>query len=196
MDKLTIKKQQKRTALLNAAYHLFLKKGFGKTTIDDIVKNAGVGKGTFYLYFEDKDALIKTLIFEASMTILEKASNYTNEHQTNVFEDNVIIFANYIIDYFTEHEDLLRICQNNFSWPVIKEKIHRPEDAPVLFHLIEDFKNSPNMQKYTEVEMYRIIYIIVEMCGSICYDCIIKKEPSSIDHFKPTLFLMIRKMLS
>ncbi len=43
---------------------LFAKKGFDKTTVDEIVARAGVAKGTFYLYFKSKDDLIKELAFE------------------------------------------------------------------------------------------------------------------------------------
>ena len=36
------------------AFELFTTKGLTKTTISDIVDQAGVAKGTFYLYFKDK----------------------------------------------------------------------------------------------------------------------------------------------
>jgi AcrR family transcriptional regulator len=53
-----------REKLVSAAMELFAKKGFDKTTVDEIVARAGVAKGTFYLYFKSKDDLIKELAFE------------------------------------------------------------------------------------------------------------------------------------
>jgi len=53
-----------REKLIRAAVELFAKKGFEKTTVDEIVAKAGVAKGTFYLYFKSKDDLIKELAFE------------------------------------------------------------------------------------------------------------------------------------
>jgi len=53
-----------REKLVFAAMELFAKKGFDKTTVDEIVAKAGVAKGTFYLYFKSKDDLIKELAFE------------------------------------------------------------------------------------------------------------------------------------
>ena len=47
------KKQEKRRALLDAAYELFLERGTAKTSVEDITSRAKVGKGTFYLYFQD-----------------------------------------------------------------------------------------------------------------------------------------------
>ncbi|WP_297518230.1 TetR/AcrR family transcriptional regulator [Thermococcus sp.] len=53
-----------REKLVSAAMELFAKKGFDKTTVDEIVAKAGVAKGTFYLYFKSKKDLINELAFE------------------------------------------------------------------------------------------------------------------------------------
>lgn len=54
MGKVEHNKRQKRDSLLDSAFSLFINNGFTKTSISDIVKQAGVAKGTFYLYFRDK----------------------------------------------------------------------------------------------------------------------------------------------
>ena len=54
MGKIELNKMQKNTTLLQTAFDLFTEKGFAKTTISDIVNQAGLAKGTFYLYFKDK----------------------------------------------------------------------------------------------------------------------------------------------
>ena len=54
MGKLDTNKKVKEDSLLNTAFSLFTTKGVSKTSISDIVNNAGVAKGTFYLYFKDK----------------------------------------------------------------------------------------------------------------------------------------------
>lgn len=53
-----------REKIVSSAMELFARKGFDKTTVDEIVAKAGVAKGTFYLYFKSKDDLIKELTFE------------------------------------------------------------------------------------------------------------------------------------
>lgn len=50
MGKLELNKKKKKDALFNTAFELFTTKGLTKTTISDIVEQAGVAKGTFYLY--------------------------------------------------------------------------------------------------------------------------------------------------
>jgi AcrR family transcriptional regulator len=57
-----IAKAERRQQILAAARDLFAKRGYHQTTIDDIVAQAGVARGTFYLYFEDKRAIFSDLI--------------------------------------------------------------------------------------------------------------------------------------
>ena len=52
----------RRAEIMDAASHLFLSKGYQATTVDDIVGEAGVGKGTFYLYFESKPQVLVAII--------------------------------------------------------------------------------------------------------------------------------------
>ena len=60
------KKQEKRRALLDAAYELFLERGTDKTSVEDITSRGKVGKGTFYQYFQDKGAVMQALLGRVS----------------------------------------------------------------------------------------------------------------------------------
>lgn len=51
----------RREELLDAAQQLFLEKGIAATSVEDIVSAADVAKGTFYLYFASRDALLDAL---------------------------------------------------------------------------------------------------------------------------------------
>ena len=57
-----VPKTERRLQILAAAREVFAKRGYHQTTIDDIVLSAGVARGTFYLYFEDKRAVFSDLI--------------------------------------------------------------------------------------------------------------------------------------
>jgi AcrR family transcriptional regulator len=48
--------------LLSAAEELFLERGIGDVSIDDITHGAGVAKGSFYRYFPSKEALVRALL--------------------------------------------------------------------------------------------------------------------------------------
>jgi AcrR family transcriptional regulator len=55
-------KQERRQQILGAARDVFARRGYHQSTIDDIVAEAGVARGTYYLYFEDKRAVFSDLI--------------------------------------------------------------------------------------------------------------------------------------
>ncbi|HEY3235808.1 MAG TPA: TetR/AcrR family transcriptional regulator [Polyangiaceae bacterium] len=64
-------RQKRRQQILNASRNVFAKRGYHQATIDDIVAEAGVARGTYYLYFEDKRAVFADLIdrFAARITM-------------------------------------------------------------------------------------------------------------------------------
>ncbi|XXF77113.1 TetR/AcrR family transcriptional regulator [Myxococcaceae bacterium GXIMD 01537] len=57
--------------LSDAALQLFLERGLDGVTIDDITQAAGVAKGTFYRYFDDKAALVDALLAPVRRELLE-----------------------------------------------------------------------------------------------------------------------------
>lgn len=59
------KKNQKKTKskIVSAAWRLFYEQGYEDTTIEEIVEESGTSKGSFYHYFEGKDALLGSLAY-------------------------------------------------------------------------------------------------------------------------------------
>lgn len=50
-----------RGKIVNAAWKLFYEQGYENTTVEDIIYLSGTSKGSFYHYFDGKDALLSTL---------------------------------------------------------------------------------------------------------------------------------------
>jgi AcrR family transcriptional regulator len=59
---LTRQGQERKQAILDAAASLFAERGYAETRIIDIVRAAGVAKGLFYWYFENKEAVFAELV--------------------------------------------------------------------------------------------------------------------------------------
>ena len=70
-DKTRRKKDAKRTAMMQAAVHVFAEKGYHSATIRDIVRAADVAVGTFYFYFPDKETLFVYLYEETADFLLQ-----------------------------------------------------------------------------------------------------------------------------
>ncbi len=60
--------------VLNMAHQLFIEKGFQNTSIQDILEDSGISKGTFYNYFSSKSELLIAL-FKTLYAQLEKERN-------------------------------------------------------------------------------------------------------------------------
>lgn len=54
--------EERRNEILDAAEILFTTKGYGKTTIVDILNKVGIAKGTFYYYFKSKEEVMEAII--------------------------------------------------------------------------------------------------------------------------------------
>src|SRR3954467_2119585 len=54
--------QERKQQLLESAGALFAERGYSETRVIDIVHRAGVAKGLFYWYFENKEALFRELV--------------------------------------------------------------------------------------------------------------------------------------
>ncbi len=63
MSALIVNKKEKRDIILHAAIKVFAEKGLTNTTIKDISVEAGIGKGTVYEYFKDKEEIIHNSFF-------------------------------------------------------------------------------------------------------------------------------------
>lgn len=89
--------------IVSAAWKLFYDKGYDATTVEDIVWESGTSKGSFYHYFESKDALLSSLSYlfdnkymELEESLVEKSSViesllFLNEELFGMIEDSVDI---------------------------------------------------------------------------------------------------------
>lgn len=62
----------KKQNIINAAYSLFINKGFNAASIQDILDEAGVSKGTFYNYFTSKTECLMAIMESIASEIRQK----------------------------------------------------------------------------------------------------------------------------
>jgi AcrR family transcriptional regulator len=82
----TRRKQARPAEILDAALKVFAHKGFAAARMDDIAKEAGVTKGTIYLYFENKEAVFKSLVREAVGTTISNVAVVVQSHEGSARE--------------------------------------------------------------------------------------------------------------
>lgn len=57
-----VDREEMQRGILNAAMQVYAKKGYHAATIADVAKEAGLGKGTLYLYFKNKEAIAISMV--------------------------------------------------------------------------------------------------------------------------------------
>ena len=82
-EKLVSEKQEK---ILNAAYEEFTEKGYQAASTNKIVKNAGIGKGTLFYYFHNKQDLFEYLIDESIEITFKEYLNKIDYSETDIFK--------------------------------------------------------------------------------------------------------------
>ena len=122
-----------RSHLLGSASKMFSRYGYRKTTVEDIAKEAGVGKGTVYLHFENKEEIFLEVVKKHAITMLGELRN--------------------LLDSFTEPEDKLReiICYRPITvWEIHEETFGQEEFIfpDIKMNRCEFLKNFEPIQQY------------------------------------------------
>lgn len=104
-------RDERRTRLLDAARRVFGRKGYHPATVDDITREAGVAKGTFYLYFPEKPAIFYELMEQFFDMVLGVGLSVRPEVQTREeYFERVERAARLLAGLFRDHRDLVRLA--------------------------------------------------------------------------------------
>ena len=111
---------EKKQNILNAARNEFSKVSFSESSINKIIKEAGISRGSFYMYFIDKEDLYETVIenqlkknfkflkdelvknngdiFKTYINIYEKLLKKVSKNKTNNFNKHILLNMNFKSD--------------------------------------------------------------------------------------------------
>lgn len=196
MSKVQENKRQKRQALLDAAYELFMERGQSKTSIDNIANRAKVAKGTFYLYFPDKDAISQALIWRLSEQLFDEGlAEVQKLGEGTSFTEQVLALADYLLEYLRHNLSVLQLIRHNLKWPRADRLEENGEPPALLAKIFGILRSCPELSGRSELEVYHRLAAIVSMCVSVCYGCVIEQQPDTLDNMKPVLYDIIQKSL-
>jgi len=95
-------RQKRQQQILDAALKVFARQGYGRTNVSDLVKEARVSRGTFYLYFKSKKEIFDCLIDKFMGEILNIISLFdaaqfrkTQIHDNSLCHDLAVCLAKY-----------------------------------------------------------------------------------------------------
>ena len=191
------KDPEKENRLLESAFKLFTEKGIKETSIQGIVDESNVAKGTFYLYFKDKYELRDVLIEKKSKKLFNDAVYELRKNYIKSLDDQIIFIVNYIINVLSKNTVLLKFISKNLSWGVFSKTVNKlyqkseTEDDGFYQLFLKGVHEQNIKLKNPEVTLY----MIIELVSSTCFNSIMYNEPLPIKEYKPFLYDTIRKLM-
>jgi AcrR family transcriptional regulator len=125
-SKRALRAAERRQAIVDAALAEFSAKGFATARLEDIAARAGVGKGTIYLYFADKESLFQELVRTSIVPIVGRlVSPPSGEVSARiVFERFIETFVTEV--YQTRRGDIIRLVMaEGPRFPALAEFYYR-----------------------------------------------------------------------
>ena len=193
-NKVLENKKQKKEKLLQAAFFLLSQKDIVDVTVNDIVKQAGLAKGTFYLYFKDKYNIRDILIQKETAKLFKEALDALNQNDIQNFEDAIVFVINHILLALENNQNILRFIQKNLSFGIFHAKLKNTINENT-YSIVQDFSRRAEKAGYHFERPDIVLYMIIELTGSTCYDSILHGTPLPIDEYRPYLYNAIRAIL-
>lgn len=94
------KERNTKGRIISAAWKLFYEQGYEDTTVEEIIDESGTSKGSFYHYFNGKDALLSTL----SVMFDEKYQELAADMDPEMNSFDKLLFVNHELFVMIENE--------------------------------------------------------------------------------------------
>lgn len=134
----------KRTLVLEAALTLFPRYGYKRTSVDDLAREAGIAKGTVYLYFENKRAIFRqasSFVVDGFLSRARAAAELPGPVEKRLER---VLDAKFVVIYplvtGSSHADEIMAHKNRLSGDIFQEGDNRFQD--VLQDVIEQAVDS------------------------------------------------------
>jgi AcrR family transcriptional regulator len=114
--------ERKRSAILDAARTVFSRQGYACAAVGDVAAEAGIAKGTLYLYFKSKEELYLAALARDLGNLAHRASIEIEKAPT--LRDQILAFLRVRLEYANANEDFLRIYLAEYGSLFVKSPMH------------------------------------------------------------------------
>ena len=104
-------REEKKNEIFRAASQVFFSKGFEKTKIEDIAKQAGIGKGTVYEYFESKLQLFEETIAFYHQNVINSLCEALARWEN--IGDKIKAYAQFMTEIISNHIHLFELMADS-----------------------------------------------------------------------------------
>lgn len=171
-----------KNQIMEAAWELFLEKGYEKTTVNDIIKKAGTSKGGFYYYFKAKEELLNFLytIFDREY---EKFYRNMDKKLNSLLQLKLL---NQCISYFIEANISVELLSALYQWQLAEKKQENFWGADRYYiklvkNIIVEGQERGEIRK--DISANELVHHVVLLERGILMDWCVQKGAFSIGYF-------------
>lgn len=168
-------KAERRQQILSCARDVFAKRGYHAAKIEDIVLAAGVARGTFYLYFDDKRAIFEEIVdrflARIGMAILRVDPNDPSRTVADQLRENI----RRIVGILLEDRSTTKIFLSDAVGvdPAFDQKLHSFYDE-VLRLLQEALKDGQGLGIVTQGDTRVLSYLTLGALKELLYQVVLR----------------------
>lgn len=162
------KKRKTKKAIINAAIRLFDEKGYEKTSIEELAKEAGIGKGTIYTYFQTKSEIFFAFCEEQLEFVHGELARKTDP-QAPLIEQIMTVFMGEFL-HVTHNREFGRFFMQQTLFPEERDK-NRFEEVDskwlsLLFSIFQRAQDKNELRKdidllYLAGHFYALYVLVV-----------------------------------
>ncbi len=157
--------EKTRRLIINNASRIFVERGFRNVSVEELCKVVGVSKVTFYKYFENREALVETLVDEClSEALPAMAENFESDKDV---EQIIETHYNLLVDLFISRISARMMADMESQMPRTWERIEklRKAETEALIRLFNRGQREGTIRKDIDPVVARVIF--EETMGSI-----------------------------
>jgi AcrR family transcriptional regulator len=104
-----LRDENKRKLIVETAIRLFSERPFHRVRLDDVAEAAGVGKGTVYIYFKNKEELYYSLVYESFVELVDRLRVQLAQPVTH--REKLVMIVDGLADHGLHHPQLFEIMR-------------------------------------------------------------------------------------
>jgi AcrR family transcriptional regulator len=152
----TARGERTRRSLLDAAAAEFAEKGFHAGSISAITRRAGVALGSFYTYFDSKDAIFRALVSDMSEAVRLAAREAIDPAMPPLDIERAALAA--FLTFAAEHKEIYRIIdESEFVDPVSYRQHYETTAARIGERLAAGQKQQAYRLDIGEIEAWALM---------------------------------------
>ncbi|HEX4053795.1 MAG TPA: TetR/AcrR family transcriptional regulator [Tepidisphaeraceae bacterium] len=104
-----LRDENKRKLIVQTAVRLFSERPFNRVRLDDVAEAAGVGKGTVYIYFKNKEELYYSLVYESFVELVARLRGQLAQPMSH--REKIMAIVDGLADHGIRHPQLFEIMR-------------------------------------------------------------------------------------